>query len=120
MRGKLNTLAWIMYAVGFFAFPLAMTPFMERAENLAFAIGVGWFDWMIWGRRIARYAILPVFFSAVRCPGCGYEKEAVGRWTCGCGFVDHRERNVLAMRCPQCKAHIGSVPCDQCQATILL
>lgn len=79
--------------------------------------------WTLFGfypsRRIARL-LTPLLVSTFHCPHCHEEYEAVGRWTCGCGFTDHRERHVLRFRCPKCDGHLGYYNCDRCGSTIIL
>jgi hypothetical protein len=82
---------------------------------LAWAFGV----WLLLGRQIA-YRLVPLFVSTLSCPGCGEEVDAVDVWDCACGFHDHRERHVLAGRCPSCGKAAGHVNCPRCDCTIQL
>jgi hypothetical protein len=120
MRGRLRAAAWLVYAVGFCGLPFLAPLVGILNPTLGVIVIIGWLVWPFAGWWVARYHIVPHLFSMVRCPGCGYEKEAVARWKCTCGFVDHRERNVLTLRCPKCACYSGCVSCDQCGATILL
>ncbi len=75
--------------------------------------------WLLLGRRIA-YRLVPVFVSAILCPGCGEEIDPVDVWDCGCGFHDFRERHILAGYCPSCGKAAGHLTCSRCNCTILL
>lgn len=70
-------------------------------------------------RRISEF-VASLVLGSFRCPGCHQDHEAVSRWQCGCGYVDHRERHILTMRCPLCKGRIGHVNCRYCDATIFV
>lgn len=54
------------------------------------------------------------------CPGCDSVFEAVGRWSCACGYHDHRDCHVILFRCPMCGARPGYTNCRRCDATIFL
>jgi len=75
--------------------------------------------WLLFGRRISLW-LLPVFVTRIRCPGCKDEHDPRGVWNCGCGYHDHKERNVLSYTCPACGGQIGRFNCPSCEATILL
>ena len=90
-----------------------------RREFNWLALAWTFFIWLLLGRAIA-YLFVPLFISTLSCPGCQEEIDAVGIWRCGCGFHPHRERHILAGRCPKCGKATGHVNCPRCQCTILL
>jgi len=75
--------------------------------------------WIVLGRMLAR-ALVPLFVSRVVCPGCHEDIDCVGVWNCQCGFHDHKERHLLAKRCPKCGQGSGHLDCPRCGSTILL
>lgn len=81
------------------------------------------FPWFLFGGWVAYFftpVLLSAFYPAVRCPGCGEQQQAVNRWFCGCGYHDHRERNIFFFRCPSCRKKIGHFNCPRCDSTILI
>jgi hypothetical protein len=84
------------------------------------AISGAFWVWLLAGRLIASRLLLPLFVSAITCPGCEEEIDAVGVWNCTCGYRDHRERHLLAGSCPACSKGAGYVVCPRCDCTILL
>lgn len=83
------------------------------------ALAWAFFIWLLLGRPVA-YLLVPLFISTVSCPGCDEDIDAVGIWRCRCGFHPHRERHILAGRCPKCGKATEHVNCPRCQCTILL
>jgi hypothetical protein len=77
------------------------------------------FGWLFLGRRIA-LMLLPLLISTLKCPGCSEEISAIGKWNCGCGFHDYKERHVLAGACPKCGNRTGHLNCPRCDSTLLL
>ena len=75
--------------------------------------------WLIFGRRIA-FLLVPQFISALECPRCHDEIEAVGIFHCACGFRDHRQTHLLSNVCPKCGCRSGEIACPRCRTTILL
>jgi hypothetical protein len=75
--------------------------------------------WLIFGRRIA-FGLVPRFVSALECPRCHEEIDAVGIFHCGCGFRDHRQTHLLSKRCPKCGAGASDINCPRRRTTILL
>lgn len=78
--------------------------------------------WFVVGGLLSRLltpVILANILRTVRCPGCGDQLPAVGRWSCGCGYHDHRERNVFLFKCPKCSSRVGHTDCPRCDSTIL-
>jgi hypothetical protein len=73
--------------------------------------------WLVLGRPIARQ-LVPLLVSTLTCPGCAEEIDAVGLWSCGCGFRDFRERHILEGRCPMCGKAAGHISCPRCHTTI--
>lgn len=71
-------------------------------------------------RRFVMPLLNPTLIPTFRCRGCKEVYEAVGRWTCSCGFTDYRERHVLNFRCPKCERQLGYTECQRCNATIIL
>ncbi len=97
---------------------------LDNRENLIVTIPLAvlsW-GWLTVGWRVCPF-LADILSSAIittfRCPGCGEHHEAVGRWTCGCGYTDHRERHALAYKCPKCRERLGYFDCMQCGSTIL-
>ena len=70
------------------------------------------------GGKISRFAVR-FLMHQYSCPGCHEVHDCVGVWTCGCGYKDHRERHVLAFKCPKCGARFRGGPCQRCDASIL-
>jgi hypothetical protein len=83
------------------------------------ALSCAFWAWLLLGRPLA-CLLVPLFVPTLSCPGCGQEVEAVGAWDCSCGFRTHRERHVLAGRCPSCGKVAGYVHCPCCGCIILL
>lgn len=79
--------------------------------------------WLVFGfypsRLLARF-ITPLIVTTFKCPGCAEQFPAVSRWTCGCGYTDHRERHALSFSCPKCSGVLGYVDCEQCGATMII
>lgn len=65
---------------------------------------------------LARHAAA-LIVSAIRCPGCGFQMDAVSRWSVG-SFNDHRERHIFLAWNPIDKGYTGHINCPQCDATI--
>ncbi|MEX2140461.1 MAG: hypothetical protein WD894_14455 [Pirellulales bacterium] len=88
-----------------------------------FLIGISFVPlWFVVGGLLSRLltpVILASILRTVRCPGCGDQLPAVGRWSCGCGYHDHRERNVFLFKCPKCSGRVGHIDCPRCDSTIL-
>ena len=74
----------------------------------------------IWPARLLARYVPGMFYWAIYCPSCGEKYPLVMNLDCGCGYRDHRERNIITARCPQCKAGCGSLNCACCGCTILL
>ena len=83
------------------------------------ALACAFWCWLLLARPIASL-LVPLFVSTLSCPGCGEEIDAVGVWNCACGFHPHRERHILAGRCPMCHKAAGHLSCPRCDCTILL
>jgi len=83
------------------------------------ALSCAFWCWLLLGRSIA-YLLVPLFVSTLSCPGCEEEIDAVGVWNCACGFHPHRERHILAGRCPMCHKATGHVNCPRCDCTLRL
>jgi len=97
----------------------ASSPPSKGNDAGGFVLGMG-FLWLVCGRWVSRW-LVPVFVSTLSCPGCHEELDAIGMWSCSCGFHDHRERHILSPRaCPLCEGKVGHVNCPRCDATILL
>jgi hypothetical protein len=85
------------------------------------ALAWAFWAWLLLGRPVA-YWLVPLFVSTLSCPGCGEEIDAMGIWDCACGFHPHphRERHILADRCPMCGNTASHTNCPRCDCTILL
>lgn len=82
-------------------------------ENMILTIPLGLLSWgwLLIGWRVSRFladVVTSIFISTLCCPGCGEHHQAVSRWSCGCGYTDHRERHVMMFRCPKCGGTLGS------------
>ncbi|MCA9211811.1 MAG: hypothetical protein KDB27_02005 [Planctomycetales bacterium] len=65
--------------------------------------------------------LLVLCFHKFRCPRCHETYEFRDRWSCSCGYTDHRDnRHLLLFSCPKCQNHIGYTECPRCEATILV
>lgn len=117
-----KTLMWTVWFL--LQFPFALLVLVPLAD--AFKSPVVMFlalAWLIpkWG--LAMYAtdwVLSVVLKSVQCPYCREEFETVGRWGCGCGYVDHKHQHCYRFRCPKCKGRLGYYSCRRCDATIIL
>jgi len=101
------------------AVSIAMGGRRSSEHPLLTALACAFWVWLLLGRPIA-YLLVPLLVSTLSCPGCGEEIDAVGVWNCACGFHHHRERHILAGRCPLCGKTAGHVNCPHCDCTILL
>jgi hypothetical protein len=78
--------------------------------------------WLLGGWWIARLCtpfVMAALYGSIRCPGCGEAHPAISRWSCGCGYKDHRDRNFFLFRCPKCGNRFGHFDCPVCDVTIL-
>ncbi len=119
---------WTVYILFRWVAPLLM---LQLAAGMIHAqaveegalLSLGSIGWLFLGGRASDFltnGITSLLVSSFRCPGCGEGKEAVGRWQCGCGFVDYREQHAWRFHCPKCHAWLGYVNCDQCDSTLIL
>lgn len=99
--------------------PLERQPSEPFVHSFLTALAWVFWAWLLLGRPIA-YLLVPVLVSTLTCPGCEEEIDAIGIWNCACGFHDHRERHLLASRCPSCSKMAGHINCPRCNCTILL
>lgn len=83
------------------------------------AAGVLWLLVGCYPSQIIAGRLLPLLAKTFRCPGCGFEMDAVGIWSAG-GYTDHVERHILNFRNPINDAVIGHLDCPQCDSTILI
>ena len=104
-----------LYVTGTISGVLRDTPY----AGIFIAFGMLCTIWVLSGYWIARW-LVPAFVAHVRCPGCEEDIDPVGVWHCGCGYRDHRERHLLAFRCPLCGSRPGHINCPRCSATIIL
>ena len=78
--------------------------------------------WLMVGGWISLW-LTPVLMSGlvrtVCCPHCHETYPLVCRWSCGCGYTDHRERHLYRFRCPKCNDRLGYYQCERCDATML-
>lgn len=80
------------------------------------------FVWLFIGFFPARWMarlLLVATVSRISCPHCGFEIEAVGRWTSG-SYTDHRERHIFAFKNPIDGSLVGHTNCPMCDTTILI
>lgn len=85
-------------------------------------VGAAGLLWLLAGyypSQIIAGLLLPKLAKTFRCPGCGFEMDAVGIWSAG-GYTDHVERHILNFRNPINDAVIGHLDCPQCDSTILI
>lgn len=82
-------------------------------------IGLPWYALGHWPVRWLTPLITSIFITKLRCACCHEVYSPVGRWTCGCGYTDYRERNVFEFKCPLCRQRMGRMQCLRCDATIL-
>lgn len=106
-------------AVFLLMFLAAETLPSSAVQSVAGFLGVVFLGWAFLGWLLAPW-LVPILVSKLTCPSCHEEIDAVNVWQCGCGYKDHRERHVLAMKCPKCGSRFGHVDCPRCSATILL
>ena len=104
---------FVLYAISFAL--LASTPLL----GIVIAFVMLLLIWLFGGPWIACW-LVPAFVGHVPCPGCKEDIDPVGVWHCGCGYRDHRERHLLAFRCPLCGSRPGHIDCPRCSATIIL
>lgn len=117
-----RTLTWVIWFI--LQFPVLLfilLPLAQKSMNIAIVIlTIAWFIPRLGICTRLTWLIMTLFMKSFRCPHCDEEYEAVGRWGCSCGYVDHKERHIFAFKCPMCKSLLGHANCERCDATILL
>ena len=115
--GPLIELAWCCVL----EFVLASAPeALLGGVFVGITMGVPWMLIMRWPAHwIARHVCAAVY-RRIPCPDCHEKIEARGRWDCGCGYKDHRDRNIFLFRCPNCSSRVDYTACPCCDATILM
>lgn len=118
--------AWIVWFILevpvllFVVLPLLHTAYRITGIEYLPAIAVAWIIPRYGLSAILTWLIMVQFMKSFQCPHCHEEFEAVGRWQCGCGFVDHKQRHFYSFKCPMCRARVGHTNCKRCDATIFL
>lgn len=74
--------------------------------------------WLV--SRPLSFTLLASLIRTARCPGCYEDYPLVNRWSCSCGYHDHKQRHFYRFICPKCRSRLGSFDCPRCDATILL
>jgi len=126
---KVRRLRRIIYFIIWFA-PFLLPPMLLSLYDdpnspsggfLCFScLGFLWLPFGYLPARLLTPIILALIVQRLTCPSCHEVHELVERWQCSCGYMDHRERNILLYRCPVCRGYIGHTKCDRCDATILI
>lgn len=114
---SIRTTHWLIWALIRFGLGSGMTLFV----NVFPPIGIMGAILLIWywpARWLARHVTAAVC-TTIDCPGCGFQFDAIGRWTVG-GYTDHRECHILLARSRIDGSHIGHTDCPQCSSTILI
>lgn len=83
-------------------------------------LAIAWDFFFWWVSWLLAWFVVSLLITSFRCPHCELELEAVGRWSCSCGYNDHRDRHFLRFKCPLCKARLGRTDCPRCHATIIM
>ena len=78
-----------------------------------------WLLFGYWPAQILSRPVTAALVKTISCPGCGFEMDAVSRWTVG-QYTDHRERHILTVRSPIDGSVVGQTDCPQCGSTILV
>jgi hypothetical protein len=92
-----------------------------RVASVMFGV-VGLFLWYKFGALVAypfSYFAMAAIYNSIRCPGCGEAQPVISRWSCACGYNDHRDKNFFLVKCPKCGSRPGYVNCQLCDATVL-
>jgi len=92
-----------------------------RVASILFGLG-GAFVWFKFGSWVAEpfgQFAMAALYNSIRCPGCGEVQPVITRWSCGCGYNDHREQNFFLFKCPSCGSRLGHFNCRMCNATVL-
>lgn len=112
---------WCIWLVLQFALPITLLVIGSNAHQMPLVLlGLAfWIPILALPRRLTEF-LVPFFVSTIACPGCQEEYEAVSRWSCSCGYHDHREQHILGFHCPKCHSVLGYTDCARCGATIIL
>lgn len=117
-----RTLTWVIWFI--LQFPVLLfilLPLAQKSMNIAIVIlTIAWFIPRLGICTRLTWLIMTLFMKSFRCPHCDEEYEAVSRWGCSCGYVDHKDQHIYGFKCPQCKSVCGHYNCRRCEATILL
>lgn len=78
--------------------------------------------WLLVGHYPVKWltqAILVATVTTVDCPHCGFQLDAIGRWTVG-QFTPAGEEHILAVRSKIDGSVVSHTDCPQCGSTILI
>ncbi|MBA3316091.1 MAG: hypothetical protein M3552_06805 [Planctomycetota bacterium] len=127
---SLKSKRWLLFFVmhpgplvlAFAIFPLAVITNSDTLAMLSGGLCCGGLHWLLlgfWPAWLLSRAILVQLCRTLKCPCCGFEFDAVGRWSVG-DYTDHAERHILNARNPIDGGRIGHIACPKCDSTILV
>jgi hypothetical protein len=113
MRMK-HWLVWGVIRFGLSLFLVMVGAFIPPIGCLGFVL-LAWY----WPARWLSRQVTASLSPTIDCPGCGFQFDAVSRWTVG-QYTDHREQHILLVKSPLDGCIVNHTDCPQCGATILI